>query len=537
LPGFSNNYRLLFAADPPAPVIHWMAPAGQVSPNGGGIVNLEWNVTRGGQPVAPGLKIEFFYVPVAMQPVTATTMAGAMLVNGIAAESGAYAWDTRGLASGEYAVGARLDDHPNGNGHVVAWAAGTVLINDTTPPPIPVVHGTVAVDDALIVLWNRDDTTPDLAGYLVEYTIPDWDLTGDLPRVRRVLPHSKLAAPFYERVRLGGVLLSQYGVPITTTVCVRAYDASGNLSGCAALEVEMPAVPDPGVGVPLLVNAGYDGAALLVQWEPPRTLPAGYVLSVAPLPCGGPAATLAGPVDAGNTTEYRFTGLTEGAAYLISLQAYSAAGLLGGPDTRVALVSDPTDANADGLPDDWAARYGVSGADGDPDADGVINTDELALRTTPIHADSDGDAFYDGEELAWETDPCGPEQPPYHDSPRLAVVGNGTAGFTAAANFDPGETEAVQILNLGAGTMNWTAAPSDEWITLSQTGGNGNANLFIGVDPAGLAPGNYTGEVVISSMAAGGGAGGGVVETMTIGVQLAVLDAQQFTVRLPVILR
>jgi hypothetical protein len=95
----------------------------------------------------------------------------------------------------------------------------------------------------------------------------------------------------------------------------------------------------------------------------------------------------------------------------------------------------------------------------------------------------------------------------------------------------------VQILNLGAGTMNWTAAPSDEWITLSQTGGNGNANLFIGVDPAGLAPGNYTGEVVISSMAAGGGAGGGVVETMTIGVQLAVLDAQQFTVRLPVILR
>ncbi len=65
LPGATNNYSLLFAADPPAPTVLWNTlPV----PNGSGIVNLSWTASRGGQPLEASIKAELFYSPVSEHP-------------------------------------------------------------------------------------------------------------------------------------------------------------------------------------------------------------------------------------------------------------------------------------------------------------------------------------------------------------------------------------------------------------------------------------------------------------------------------------
>ena len=65
-----------------------------------------------------------------------------------------------GPASGEYAVAARIDDSRRGNGHIVAWAPGTVVVTDTHPPPAPALKGVQPLDDAMIVTWWADTKTP-----------------------------------------------------------------------------------------------------------------------------------------------------------------------------------------------------------------------------------------------------------------------------------------------------------------------------------------------------------------------------------------
>lgn len=91
-------------------------------------------------------------------------------------------------------------------------------------------------------------------------------------------------------------------------------------------------------------------------------------------------------------------------------------GLLDGEEVVGVLVQVPNgsgryftnpllaDSDRDGLPDRWEVIYGLSpvnangdsGADGDPDFDGVKNSEELRLGTLPNEADSDGDGLLDG---------------------------------------------------------------------------------------------------------------------------------------------
>jgi hypothetical protein len=68
----------------------------------------------------------------------------------------------------------------------------------------------------------------------------------------------------------------------------------------------------------------------------------------------------------------------------IGLRADDGAGHVG--DSGVFTVTS-ADADGDGLPDAWAAQYGVHGAFGDPDNDGLCNLLELALGLSPIGAD------------------------------------------------------------------------------------------------------------------------------------------------------
>lgn len=537
-PGFENNYHLLYASDPPAPTIAWSAPAtAGVTPDSSGNVNLSWSVTRGGQSLSPDLPLELFYVPAAGKPVTPTEMAGNIIVNGISAAAGTYSWNTSGLASGEYAVGARVDDHQQGNGHIVAWASGTIVVVDTLPPPVPHIAGKVSLDDALLVTWQRDDVTPDLSGYLVEYTIPDWDFSApQVSHVRRITPRSKFEFPLFERVRLGGLLFGQ-----PTTVCVRSFDASGNVSGCE----EFTTIIRP-TGCPLgeLTGLAADrtgrGEARITWDRADCGEPDGYMVNYRPVGCRvpgldrsteDPAPIILVPNPGQFHQDVR--GLTDFQTYWVGVRAYTNLGELSPERTMTFRMIDPTDANTDGVPDGWAALYGLANAGDDPDQDGLDNKEEFDLASDPLVADSDEDSFYDWEEADWGTDICGPQTPPYHKGPRLQLSGLGNLTFSVATNNTISPAKKFRIFNGGGGQLQWAVNGSEPWIEVNPLEGIGPGPVEIHVNTEGLAPGVYTGmvEVHTGQMAGAAAATGDTVnstaqtvnETVTIPVRVEVL--------------
>lgn len=526
-PGVDNNYSLLFASDPPAPTLSWESPFNNgTTPDGNGIVNLTWTALRGNQPIEPDVKAELFYIFVANKPITPTLMAGNILVNQLAAGQGSYAWDTRDLATGEYAVGARLDDHLHGNGHIVAWAPGTVVINDTDPPPDPVVLGTADSPNGVIVNWLRDTGTPDLAGYLVEYTIPNWTLdpANQLPYIRRKVPS---AQGFIEQIRLGGLVMG-----VNPMICVRAYDASNNVSGCDPFEYIMPDAPTTRVGPPQELIVSQEPGVIRLQWTPPDLLPeppdgvAGYLVSYELIDCVvEEASTLAGqgpsPIKLeGDVFEQELTDLTLNQRYRVGVRAYTQQGDIGPAVYATAMPLNDVDGDGDGMPDEWEAFYGLTDPAADADNDGLGNRREYIAGANPLHADSDGDSYYDGEEaVEWGTNACSPERPPYHTQPKLILVGQAALKFKVAANQATVEPEQIQILNFGAGTLNWLANASEAWITLSDTGGSAPSNLEISVNPTGLTAGLYNGTVQFTNPSP-------LLETATIPVSLRVLPSQ-----------
>ena len=66
----------------------------------------------------------------------------------------------------------------------------------------------------------------------------------------------------------------------------------------------------------------------------------------------------------------------------------------------------------------------------------------------------------DGVEISAGTDPCGPGQPSYPTQPKLVLAGKTMYRFTAPTNSPSASPQTLQIYNLGAGTMNWTATGS-----------------------------------------------------------------------------
>lgn len=536
--GPHHGFSMLFASDPPKPTLTWLTPVSQV--NGTTEIDLEWFASRAGQPVDEYM--ELFYTPVQYKPITDTEVISATIIaNKIHAFDGSLTWDTTGLATGEYAIGARIDDHRQGNGHLVFWAPGSVLINDTTPPPAPAIQGSETLADALVVTWKADVLTKDLAGYLIEYTYPSWD-NQDLNRVKRVLPRARATSFWHyvpgfqptEQARLGG-LLAGY----VTTVCLRAFDASGNVSSCAPTAIPIDwEVPNP-LSAPqnLAAQTSRSPLGLQVTWNAPASgSPAGYLLAYEPTGCqvpGGnsPAAQGFSPLNVGLVTNYLLTGLKEGQRYLVTVAGVKSSGVIGDEASTIGMYANPADMNGDGLPDGWQSIFQVTGSTQDPDQDGLSNIEEFNQGTYPTKSDSDHDGYYDKTEITGGSDPCAPNSMPV-GSPdvMLALGGSSQLNFAVTSNLGSAEAKALTIFNQGSSALSWSATASHPWIVLSANSGVEGEQLHVTVNKTGLAPGIYQGAVTIQNTTAMAGNGPlAAAEKVSIPVSFVVRPPRWFS--------
>lgn len=519
----AENYNVLFAANSPAPSLNLTAPDNVAV---GATLDVAWNVV----PADSTAAVQLSYIPEddyaeyvaeinagAAYSDVVGRLSGAIMVPQVAANLGSASWQPIGLASGAYRVVARLD-HPV-HGSTYAVSPGTFNYVDATPPAVPGNLLVMPEGDGLVAAWVRN-TEADLAFYEVVYTTPSLDTPDGRMERRLRVPSSDptVTHPTRERVRLVGTLPG-----IASTVCVRAVDASGNQSACSSTVDATPQVPGgleifmapqlnavtpaaTGFNAQWQAGAGTDGS--LLHWG------------------GGCAANFDGPHAAegatnlavGNVTGFDITGLPAG-NYRVAVRGYRAflkSGITRITDfsnVKAVVVTDGVDGNGDGLPDDWAERYGVRDAAADSDGDGVLNGDERNLALDPTVDDSDADGVRDGDELnVWLTDPCDPTSvPDVSGLPQLEVEPNGTAlRFTQAVNVGSSHTRFIHVKAMGIGELTWSASASHPWIKLDRTNGGPLAlehdaeSIAVSVDVSGLAPGYYSGHVRIDAASVGG---------------------------------
>jgi ligand-binding sensor domain-containing protein len=180
----------------------------------------------------------------------------------------------------------------------------------------------------------------------------------------------------------------------------------------------------------------------------------------------------------------------------------SSDGLTGEASAVVHVVKDY---DHDGMPNDWEQGYGfnpLSAQDAvqDPDGDGLTNLQEYRLGTNPLVKDTDSDGYTDGSEVSNYTDPGLFASKP--SSTKSLVVGSKRIIF----NYDQGgplpAASSFWVNGIGGAGIRkwtWTASSSQPFIHVSG-GGTGAGQLSISVDPAGLAPGKYSGSVTITAL-------------------------------------
>ena len=103
-------------------------------------------------------------------------------------------------------------------------------------------------------------------------------------------------------------------------------------------------------------------------------------------------------------------------------------------------------------------------------------------------------------------------------TPTLAVS-PASLTFTASQGGGAPASQTLQINNAGGGTLTWSAAVSNPWLSMDATSGTAPSTPSVLVDPTGLNAGTYTGTVTITASGASG-------SPATINVTLTVSQAQ-----------
>jgi dUTPase len=104
----------------------------------------------------------------------------------------------------------------------------------------------------------------------------------------------------------------------------------------------------------------------------------------------------------------------------------------------------------------------------------------------------------------------------------LAITQNPSLGVSPTSltfSGTPGgsnpASQSVAIANNGGGTLNWSAASNQSWLTISPASGTGAANPSVSVNTTGLAAGNYSGTITLTAPGATG-------SPATVAVSLAI---------------
>jgi hypothetical protein len=419
-----------------------------------------------------------------------------------------------------------------------------VLINDTTPPPVPIPVSQQKFKDGLVVHWLRDNVTRDLAGYWIEYWIPDWSQQNSLDKNLRVLPAPKSVHPLFQSARLGGL----FGAMLPSgnvSYCIHAYDASGNLSGCTLQTVPYTPDEEPLLGRVTGLLLEPNATNITAIWNPPAVgSPDGYLVSYARTGCTLPGSS--SQADEGPSPllqpglSQTLTGLTVGQRYRVGVRSYTRLGETSSEVSQSIYFGNPSDTDVDSMPDSWEAVFGVSDPLADDDLDGLANLGEYDAGAFPTEPDSDRDGFYDSVEVEQGTNPCGPGALAFEPENKLAVVGSSELVFHNPTNLAPVDFDFLTILNLGAGTMDWEVQVSEPWIKVSQLSGQDDQPLLVQADPAGLPVGLHAGTLTINTARAalkGLRPQAPLQEMVTISVILVVLPIKMQEVYLPMVVR
>jgi hypothetical protein len=122
---------------------------------------------------------------------------------------------------------------------------------------------------------------------------------------------------------------------------------------------------------------------------------------------------------------------------------------------------------------------------------------EITYYNTPGDA---RDVFISGDYIFVADGKCGmvilKHIPSFTEKP--FIMTDKTSLFYGTALAACSSPQEVSVNNGTVGTLNWTAAASQDWMTVTPSSGAGDGTLSIGVDPPGLSAGTYTGHVNIA---------------------------------------
>lgn len=91
----------------------------------------------------------------------------------------------------------------------------------------------------------------------------------------------------------------------------------------------------------------------------------------------------------------------------------------------------------------------------------------------------------------------GPAESPVETGGPVMSLSTENLGFSYTGGAAPA-AQSVQVSNIGAGTMNWTATGDRPWLAIAPASGTNDGAMGVTANAAGLAPGNYTGSITVS---------------------------------------